>query len=63
MIGFASWEILHELAQFSIITAVLQEVLDLGIGVEEVGMAEEGRMGRLRQKTEGEKERRKSTCG
>lgn len=30
-----------------------------GVGVEEVGTAEEGRMGRLRQKTEGEQERRK----
>lgn len=40
MVGFASWEILHELAQLSIITAVLQEVLDLGVGAEEVGMAE-----------------------
>jgi hypothetical protein len=46
VVGFASWEILHELAQLSIITAVLQEVLDLGVGVQEVGMAEEGGMGR-----------------
>lgn len=30
-----------------------------GFGVEEVGMAEEGRTGRLRQKIEGEKERSK----
>jgi hypothetical protein len=26
----ASWEILHELAQFSIISGVFQETLDLG---------------------------------
>lgn len=59
--GLASWEILHKLAQFGIITAVIQEALDLGMGGGEVGVTGGSRMGRLRhgRRWKGKKE---STC-
>lgn len=48
--GFASWEILHELAQFSIITVVLQEVLDLGVWGRGGGNGRRGQDGKIEAK-------------